>query len=151
MTLEKEPLSLPSFIASAVKTAANLIKDADIKIDVQEGYDGQVKIDPRRFRRVLDNLLKNAVEAMPDGGDITIRTASEDGKAFIEVEDTGNGVPEEIRDKFFEAFVTAGKPYGTGLGTAIVNKIVEAHGGTITFETETGKGTKFIIGVPLSD
>ena len=64
--------------------------------------------------------------------------------------DTGPGIPESIRARLFEAFTTEGKKEGTGLGLAIVRRIVEDHGGTITFTTETGQGTEFVITLPLA-
>lgn len=111
--------------------------------------DAVIDIDKTRFMRVLQNLLNNAVEAMGDaGGRIAIGASIEEGSLRIDLADNGPGIPEAIRSRVFEPFVTFGKRKGTGLGMAIARTIVEAHGGSISFETETGKGTTFIIRMP---
>ncbi len=151
ITLQKEKVILSEFIGSTLTGMERFMKQAEVRVEADNGFDGKVRIDPRRFRRVFDNLLKNAAEAMPEGGAVAIRTRAEDGKVFIEVKDTGRGIPTEIREKIFEPFVTAGKSHGTGLGMAIVKKIVEAHDGSIDFESEAGRGTTFTIAVPVAD
>ena len=120
-------------------------------VDIQYGHrPGFVEIDSLRMQRVLQNLVTNAVEALFDTPKpqikITARVAS--GTFHLTVADNGPGIPPEIQDRLFEPFVTHGKAGGTGLGMAIVRNIVTAHGGTITFETKPGKGTKFAIALP---
>jgi signal transduction histidine kinase len=66
------------------------------------------------------------------------------------IEDTGSGIPEEIRGKLFQSFVSSGKPGGTGLGLAMVKRTVDAHGGTIAFDSTPGKGTRFIVRIPCA-
>lgn len=105
-----------------------------------------------KLLRVFQNLVGNAIEAFGDNrGSIAIRAEAHPKRKCVEirVEDNAGGIPEEIRDRFFEPFVTHGKREGTGLGTAICKSILEAHGGGIRFETETGKGTCFVIHLPL--
>jgi signal transduction histidine kinase len=92
------------------------------------------------------NLCKNALEAMPDGGTLTVRLHNTGEQITLEVADTGIGVPEEVN--IFEPFVTT-KPEGTGLGLPIVRQIVAAHGGTLTYTSEPEKGTTFIVRLPL--
>lgn len=121
-----------------------------------EPVDVILELDKNRMMRVLQNLLSNAVEALgPDGGKIDIRAAIEDQRTVVlRVIDNGPGIPESIRHMLFEPFVTKGKRKGTGLGMPIAKTLVEAHGGTISFATETGKGTTFLIRLPavsLSD
>lgn len=103
--------------------------------------------------RVFQNLIGNAIEAIGDQlGKIqltgTVRRS--DQVVELRLEDDAGGIPESIRDHLFEPFVSYGKREGTGLGTAIARSIVEAHGGDIHFRTETGKGTVFIITLPLA-
>jgi signal transduction histidine kinase len=110
----------------------------------------KLRIDGEKMTRVLFNLARNSVEAMPEGGSLRVRVDKDERGHLLEVSDTGRGIPPEIRDRLFQVFVTFGKKNGTGLGTAIARRIVELHGGTISFETETGKGTTFRIILPAS-
>jgi signal transduction histidine kinase len=106
----------------------------------------RVEADPHKIRQVLVNLLKNAVEAMPGGGTLTLRGYPGDGSVCFEVGDTGVGIPEEL--DVFDVFTTS-KADGTGLGLAIVKKIVTAHGGSIGYASRPGEGTVFKVELPL--
>jgi len=99
--------------------------------------------------RAFSNLVLNAIQAMPDGGVLSITASSADGSVAIAVSDTGVGIPDEMRGKRFSPLLT-GKAKGTGLGLAVVKRIVDAHGGTITFESKKGKGTTFTVTLPVS-
>ena len=105
------------------------------------------KLDHSYLQRILQNLVINAVQAMPDGGKLLVTADFKDGKAVVAVEDTGMGIPEEIRDKLFTPLVTT-KSKGQGFGLAVVKRLVEALRGTITFESETRKGTRFTLEFP---
>jgi signal transduction histidine kinase len=96
----------------------------------------------------VENLVKNAAEAMPGGGVLTVRLVREGDEAVITVEDTGGGIPEEARASIFKPFFST-KPRGTGLGLAIAKQSVEAHGGSISYESRLGEGTVFTVRVPL--
>ena len=85
---------------------------------------------------------------MPNGGKLTIAASSKNGKAIITLEDTGEGIPENVRSKLFTPLVTT-KSKGQGFGLAVVKRFTEGMGGTVTFESEVGKGTKFIIELPM--
>lgn len=103
--------------------------------------------------RVFQNLIGNAIEAFGDKeGSIRVAGSIKSAEKVVEiqVEDTAGGIPESIREHLFEPFVSYGKREGTGLGTAIARSIIEAHGGDIQFRTETGRGTVFIITIPLA-
>ncbi len=104
-----------------------------------------VYVDPERMNRVFMNIMKNALEAMEPGGKFTIHAAEQNGEIVFSLSDTGQGIPEEIRDNLFEEFVTSGKEGGTGLGLAIVKKMVDQHKGRIEVESQVGKGTTFKI------
>ncbi len=104
-----------------------------------------VYVDPERMNRVFMNIMKNALEAMEPGGKFSIRAEDRNGEIMFSLSDTGQGIPEEIRDNLFEEFVTSGKEGGTGLGLAIVKKMVDQHKGRIEVESEVGKGTTFKI------
>jgi PAS domain S-box-containing protein len=104
--------------------------------------------DPSYIRRIFTNLVSNAIQAMPNDGKLTINAYSKDNKAFITVEDTGEGISEEAKVKIFKPLFTT-KAKGQGFGLAVVKKLIAALGGTITFESEPGKGTKFTVELPI--
>ena len=108
----------------------------------------KLKIDPSYMQRILANLILNAVQAMPNGGKLYVNAACKNGAASIVVEDTGEGIPEEVRGKLFAPLMTT-KSRGQGFGLAVVKRLIDAMGGTVTFESEVGKGTKFILEFPL--
>jgi len=115
---------------------------------LHSGVSPSVILDSDKIWRVLTNLMNNSRDAMPYGGDINVRLMMNRDLIRIEVEDTGHGIPEMIRDRIFEPFVSEGRTKGTGLGLAIVKQIVNAHGGTVTFQTAEGKGTTFAVALP---
>jgi signal transduction histidine kinase len=110
--------------------------------------DAQVRVDPNKLLRVLQNLVTNGAEAMPDGGTVRVICSCDGDSVEIRVSDEGPGIPEEIRESFFEPFVTHGKRSGTGLGTAIAKTLVEAHGGSIEL-TADSLGATFLITIPI--
>ncbi len=112
--------------------------------------DASIMVDLRRFSRVLLNFIKNAIEAMPDGGVLIVALMEEQKQVVFKVSDTGVGIPPELLPRIFEAFVTHGKSKGTGLGLAIAQNVVEAHGGTIHVESEQGIGTTFEVRLPIA-
>ncbi|MCX7642747.1 MAG: CHASE2 domain-containing protein [Armatimonadetes bacterium] len=105
---------------------------------------------PTELRQVLINLIFNAVEAMPNGGTLSIRTWSENNFACIAVQDTGIGMTPEIKRRIFDPFFTTKGEQGTGLGLSICYGIVTRHNGTIDVESEVGKGTTFIVKLPIA-
>jgi len=110
-----------------------------------------VHADPIQLKQVLINLAINAMQAMPDGGTLTITTRQDGGTAVIEVQDTGVGMTEDVVKEIFSPFFTTKDVgEGTGLGLSVVHGIVSAHGGTIDVESEVGKGAKLIVRLPLS-
>jgi len=117
-------------------------------------YDCKVKLpamgSPSELREVFTNLINNAVDAMQKGGQINISACIErEDKIIVSLEDTGHGMPEEIRKKIFEPFFTTKGKSGTGLGLSVTYGIIGRHGGTIEVESQIGKGTKFKITLPL--
>ena len=105
--------------------------------------------DESALREVLTNLIFNAVDAMPSGGRITARTRCDGNFAVIEVADTGTGMSEEVRKRCLEPFFTTKGERGTGLGLSMVFGIIQRHTGTVDIESEPGKGTTFILRLPL--
>lgn len=114
----------------------------------------QVMADAEQLRQVFVNLLDNASEAMPEGGEISISTAVEVGAngataVVARVRDTGQGIPEDVRSRLFEPFFTT-KEQGTGLGLCIAANIMAEHGGQLAVESSTGGGTTFAIRIPTA-
>jgi signal transduction histidine kinase len=108
-----------------------------------------IKADQQLIRQVLANLVRNAQQAMPDGGLIEIQAFPLDGEVVLEMIDTGVGIPPAAAGKIFDAFFST-KAAGSGLGLPTVRKIMEAHGGTIHCESEPGKGTRFTLRFPAA-
>jgi signal transduction histidine kinase len=101
-----------------------------------------VKGDPVGIEEIFVNLIQNAIEAMKEGGTLTLRTYAENGRAVAEVSDTGKGIPAEIREKIFDPFFST-RHEGVGLGLSIAYRIIREHGGDIKVTSEEGKGTTF--------
>jgi len=108
-----------------------------------------VRFDPRRLSRVFFNLVRNATDAMPEGGLILLRFELRPDAIVTELEDTGSGIAPEVADKLFQPFATHGKEHGAGLGLSICKKIIEDHGGRITARSEPGRGAIFTFTLPL--
>jgi signal transduction histidine kinase/CheY-like chemotaxis protein len=108
----------------------------------------QILGDASELREVFTNLILNAVDAMPEGGALALGTAVVDGHVVATVADTGLGIPAGVRDKIFDPFFTTKGPRGTGLGLSMTYGIVSRHGGTVTVESEEGRGTTFRLAFP---
>jgi len=107
-------------------------------------------VDQGQLTQVLVNLIVNAVQAMPEGGKLTVQTLSSDGHVSLIVEDTGIGMSEEVvRQIFIPFFTTKDVNEGTGLGLPVVHGIVTSHGGSIKVESKMGDGTQFKIQLPV--
>jgi signal transduction histidine kinase len=108
-----------------------------------------VPVDARLLRQALVNVILNAVQAMPEGGPLSVRARARDGFAVLEVEDAGPGIPDEVRHRIFEPFFTT-KATGTGLGLAVVKRILDGHRGRIEVSAAPGGGTTFALHLPLA-
>jgi signal transduction histidine kinase len=103
-----------------------------------------VRADRDQVNRVFTNLIKNAIEALPDGGELRVIAGSAAGEAYVIIEDTGVGIPQEALDKIFAPYYTL-KSGGTGLGLSIVQRILRDHNATVDVSSEPGRGTKFVV------
>jgi len=107
--------------------------------------------DAGRLQQVIVALLVNAIEAMPDGGELAVSAAEEDSAVAVRVRDTGAGIPEDVLPHVFEPFFSTKEgSQKTGLGLAIASNIVEQHGGTIQVHSEPGQGAEFVVRLPIS-
>jgi signal transduction histidine kinase len=116
----------------------------------QQLYDRPLvcKADEGMLKQVILNLFINALQAMSEGGELLIRTACEKKEAMIQISDTGSGISHDKLPKIFDVYYSS-RPQGSGLGLPTAKKIVEAHKGTISVDSEPGKGTSFTIKLPL--
>jgi signal transduction histidine kinase/CRP-like cAMP-binding protein len=112
-------------------------------------FTGLVRVDPDKLVRVFYNIVGNAADAMPKGGTITITAAQSGNNVVVEFHDNGEGMDSETKARIFEPFFTQGKKHGTGLGMAIVKKIIDDHEGTIEIESSSGKGTTIKLTIPI--
>jgi two-component system sporulation sensor kinase A len=108
----------------------------------------EVRMDAEKMKRVFVNLIRNAVDAMPQGGDLTIQSKESNGNLQVSFSDTGGGITEEVASRMWTPFFTT-KAKGVGLGLSISKRVVEAHKGHISYETKVGKGTTFVVTIPL--
>lgn len=135
------------------KIIRDVLSSMDIPKTIQVTYSLEdnslaLKADPTYMKRILTNLISNSIQALTNSGTISIKVKRKEDKAVLSVQDTGQGIPIELRDKIFTPLVTT-KPRGQGFGLAVVKKLTEALNGTVTFESALGKGTQFNIELPL--
>lgn len=110
----------------------------------------ELPLERSRMERAFVNLIANALEAMPEGGEVRISAAFEDGAVVVHIDDTGPGIAPEIRGQLFQPFVTAGKRNGLGLGLALARQTVLDHGGDMWVESEPGHGARFSFRLPAA-
>ena len=140
---------LDRFLEEVRQVVSRDLEKRGVSVEIQlEGF-VQLRIDDAKLKRALFNLARNAAEAMPGGGKLTIKTARVGDRLEIAVIDTGTGMPEEVRERVFTPFFTHGKAEGTGLGLSFVKQVVEAHGGTVTLVSALGRGTSVTLSLPV--
>ncbi|MEO0270313.1 MAG: ATP-binding protein [candidate division WOR-3 bacterium] len=141
--LKKERVKVKDFIESVIKKIEGDLKDNKIEV-VIKGLNKELFFDLNQMEKVFLNLIRNAIEAQPEGGRIDIEVFEEKGRLMIKVKDYGIGIKRENLDRIFEPYFTT-KKSGTGLGLFTVKRIIESHGFEISVNSEEGKGTEFII------
>lgn len=122
------------------------------KVALAKRYAAQpisVRADPDELRQVVRNLVSNAYDAMPNGGSVTLETSVNQNYAVMKISDTGMGIAPDVASKIFTPFFTT-KSKGTGLGLAVVKKVMDRHNGEVSVESVLGKGTTFILKLPLT-
>ena len=153
VSIQKRMVDFAGFLSRVERALGPNFEHKRIRFAVQNEVSGDVDLDPERLQRAIMNIAGNAADVLPHGGqfDLRIFRSAEAGATRIkfELSDNGPGIPAEIQSTLFEPFVTSGKSHGTGLGMAIARTLVEAHGGTISFVTELGRGTTFTIDLPV--
>ncbi len=154
---EIQKLSASKIITQACDEHLAVAKSKGVALIVDAaGESVRLKADPDGLRTILDNLLDNAINYTPRGGRVTVRWGRQDDAAFIEVADTGIGIPPEHQSRVFERFHRVDKARsrdagGTGLGLAIVKHLVQVFGGRVDVESEVDQGSTFRVTLPLAD
>jgi signal transduction histidine kinase len=147
---QKQPGQIGAALTAALELFQDTFKEHKIQVHrVEETPLPPVNFDSKQLHQVLINLLKNALEAMDQGGEITITSRVKGANAEISLADTGEGMSPEVVANIFQPYFTT-KEKGTGLGLAICQAIIQEHGGIILVDSTPGKGTTFTIRLPLN-
>ncbi len=145
-TYHFQTVSLAELVAEAIEIEIPEYAERGVKIETRFAPDlPKVRVDIDKMKQVILNLAKNAVEAMPTGGRLMFAGSTDKAAVTLQVTDTGAGIPSEV--DIFEPFFTT-KSFGTGIGMTIVRQILAAHGGSIGYSSQAGKGTTFSIQLP---
>jgi PAS domain S-box-containing protein len=146
-SVEVQPADLRQIFDEVLAPTIKYYNQRGIKVELDfEQNLPLIPVDPEKIKQVILNLCKNAVEAMPDGGILKCKGYQKANRVILEVVDTGTGIPKDL--EVFQLFKTT-KPEGTGLGLPIVEQILSEHRGTVNYISELGKGTTFIVSLPL--
>jgi signal transduction histidine kinase/DNA-binding response OmpR family regulator len=153
LELRPVPFGLTGLLEQTLETMRPLADRKHLSLKVEGDVDLTITADPARIRQVAFNLLSNAVKFTPDFGAVRVTVGRTDDTAWFVVSDTGPGIPEEDRERIFEAFEQGGrkagsKTEGTGLGLALTRRLVQAHGGRIELASTMGVGSAFTVHLP---
>jgi signal transduction histidine kinase len=145
-----KPAVTPTMVGKVIKdTLARVVIPENIELKENLGSDAkEVAVDPGQIQQVLINVITNAMQAMPEGGRLTVSAREKNGFQEIDITDTGGGIADEVKGKIFEPLFTT-RAKGIGLGLAVSKSIIDRHGGQIEVKSVAGKGTTFTIRLPL--
>ncbi|MDR3611016.1 MAG: ATP-binding protein [Ignavibacteriaceae bacterium] len=146
-----QPILLTTALDYILFMLAEYVESRNVKLFKKYEVDGMVNLDKKEFYQACFQIAKNACDAMPKGGNLYVTTKREGDNILIELKDNGFGIPDSIKEKIFEPFITQGKINRTGLGLAIAEKIIEEHNGVIRAESYPGVGAVFTIVIPTLD
>jgi signal transduction histidine kinase len=141
--------SLGELVTGSAGSLRDLAAARGIAMAIDVATAADAVVDPDQLTQALDNLLRNAIEASPDGARVEVRAGSSASTHLIDVEDHGPGIPPDLLPKIFDLYFTT-KADGTGVGLAVTHQIVEAHGGTIEVDSVVGRGTRMIVTLPAT-
>ncbi|HLY16578.1 MAG TPA: ATP-binding protein [Bryobacteraceae bacterium] len=148
--LHVSEVSLDSFVRDILELAAPQAEAAGIHTTLTEDADGvHIRVDADLMKQAILNVVVNAIQSMPQGGELRIECTVHEEEAEIRISDTGTGIPPELREKIFRLYFTT-KPEGSGIGLAMTFRVVQLHDGTIDFTSEPGKGTTFVVRLPVA-
>jgi signal transduction histidine kinase len=150
---EPTPIVVNAIVQDSIKLVRGYLDRYNIAVDVQVPQNlPTIRGDPQPLKQVLINLFFNAVDAMPGGGALTVGASTDDSSHLIvRVSDTGQGIYPDALPHIFQPFFTTKTKKGTGLGLAVCERIIRAHGGTISVESNPGSGTTFFLRFPLME
>jgi signal transduction histidine kinase len=146
--LRKEEVDFNTFLQDFINIIGPKFKEQGFTVKCKNDFNDKVSIDTSRFRRALENICNNAMEAMSEGGAFLIEGLCVKNGLRIALTDNGCGMTDFVKDHIFDEFFSHGKKQGTGLGLSITKRIIEEHGGSIRVESQLGLGTRFIIDLP---
>jgi signal transduction histidine kinase len=147
-TRAPELARLREMAAAASDTLVEAARASGVRVEISIPPELEVPVDRGRMERTFVNLIGNAIEAMPEGGEVRVSAARVNGSALVEVADTGPGIAAGIRDRLFQPFVTSGKRNGLGLGLALSRQAILDHGGDLWVESSPGTGARFRFRLP---
>jgi PAS domain S-box-containing protein len=156
LSLETAPVDLEGVVRDCLEAALPRAAEKGVEVLVSADDVPQLEADRVRLAQVLDNLVSNAIKFTPEGGRVEVGICRRNGSVVVTVADTGIGISEDEQARLFERFFRTESAYqlaiqGTGLGLTIVKAIVEAHGGSVTVQSEVGKGTTFAVELPAGE
>ncbi len=146
--VSRKPCDLQMFLEDVREEIEAFLNSSGIRFRVEAVGSPTLRIDPEQMKRVLNNLVGNAREAMEEAGEVVLTVAENQEHLLFRVSDTGKGIPQDFHQMVFEPFFTRGKKSGNGMGLAIVKQIIKAHDGEIELESSSEKGTVFCIRLP---
>jgi signal transduction histidine kinase len=148
--LQLDNVPVQELVHEIVDLASPQTKAANIQMSVHEEVDGvEVRVDRDLLKQAMLNVVVNAIQAMPEGGELHFDASANEETAELRISDSGAGIPDELREKIFRLYFTT-KKQGSGIGLAMTFRIVQLHDGTIDFTSEPGKGTTFLIRLPIA-
>jgi len=141
---------MQELVSEIVELARPQTAASNITVSVKQETEGvDVRVDRDLVKQAVLNVMVNAMQAMPEGGELHFEASATRNTAELRISDTGPGIAPELRDKIFRLYFTT-KNQGSGIGLAMTFRIVQLHDGTIDFTSELGKGTTFLIRLPVA-
>ena len=149
MNVELEDEDMNTVLGDLLEFVRYELEESDIELEADLQQDlPKVQLDDKYFKQALMNIVKNALAAMPSGGTLRVKTRCRGDSVELIVEDTGEGMSEDVREKIFEPYFTT-RDFGSGIGLTLVYKVVKEHMGEISVRSEEGEGTRFILTFPV--
>jgi len=146
--LQRAAVRIPELVVGVLRMAEERLQAQSISSRTEFADTREIQADADMLRRALVNLVANAIDAMPNGGTLSVSAGPRPGGGYsVVVEDTGVGIPANERERIFEPYFTT-KVSGLGLGLVLTKKIVDAHGGEISVDSTPGKGTRIEVSLP---